>query len=168
MAYSEVGDLLLGDLIIAESVDRQKFVDLAAREINSKLGWIYELPLHPAGTDPVTDTSWTSLPAHEADTLRDINNRLASGRLILSLAIGGEEVQLHALGWHYVNSALEDLMVIANGTVDLTAVRIGADSSSFRDIAPSISQYDDESLLLGFEQGVMKSNPWYTEPGKIH
>ena len=167
MAYSEVDDLLLGDLIVAESVDRQKFVDLAAREINSKLGWVYELPLHPHGTDPVTETSWESLPPHEADTLRDLNNRLASGRLILSLAVGGEEVQLHALGWHYVNSALEDLMVLANGTVDLTAVRIGSENPSYRDTAPSIKQYDDESLLLGFEQGVMKSNPWRTEPGAV-
>lgn len=167
MAYSGVDDLLLGDLIIAESVDRQKFVDLAAREIDSKLGWVYELPLHAQGEDPVTATSWELLPQHQVDTLKDINNKLASGRLILSLAIGGEEVQLHALGWHYVNSALEDLMVIANGTVDLDAVRIGATSPSFRDTVPSISQYDDESLLLGFEQGVMKSNPWYTEPGKL-
>ena len=166
MAYSEVADLLLGDLLVSESVDRQKFVDLAAREIDSKLGWVYELPLHVAGAT-ANATSWQALPQHEADTLRDINNKLATGRLILSLYVAGEDTQLHALGWHYVNSALEDLMVIANGTVDLTAVRIGVADEHYRDNVPSISQYDDESLLLGFEETVMKGNPWYTEPGKL-
>lgn len=167
MAYSSPEDLLLGDMIIAESVDRQKFVDLAAEEIDSKIGWVYELPLRVPGTDPVTSTSWLALPSHQRTTLKSINNRLASGRLILTLDIAGEESQLHAYGWHLVNSALEDLMVIANDKVDLNAVRIGAENPNYQDLLPVVKQYDDESLLLGFEQTVHKGRRWWTEPGQV-
>lgn len=166
MAYAGVSDLLLGDLAVSEQVDRQKFVDLAAEEMDSKLGWVYRLPLAPPNVDP-SATSWMALQPHEAATLKSINSRLASGRLILSLAVAAEGTQLHALGWHYVSSALEDLMVIANGAIDLTAVRIGASDSAYRNDAPSVSQYDDESLLSAFENTVMRNRPWWTQPGAI-
>ena len=165
MAYSAVGDLLIGDLLISESVDRQKFVDLAAEEIDSKLGWVYELPLHGVGVPP-SDTSWQSFPIHQVSLLKSINNRLATGRLILTLDIAGEGTQLHAYGWHLVNEALGDLMVIANGDQDLDAVRSTALITG-GDKRPSIKQQDEESLLLGWENTVMRSRPWYTRPGSL-
>lgn len=165
MAYAAVSDLLLGDLIVAESIDRQKFVDLAAEEMNSKLGWVYELPLRGAGSAP-SATSWLELPAHEVSILKTINNRLASGRLILSLYIAGEDSQLHAYGYQLVQEAMSDLMLIANGNVSLSAHRTSAYSRE-GDTIPGISQHDDESLLLGFENSVMRGKPWYTIPGQV-
>lgn len=165
MAYSVVADLLIGDLLISESVDRQKFVDLAAEEIDSKLGWVYELPLRTVGSTS-SSTAWQDLPLHQANILKSINNRLATGRLILTLDIAGEGTQLHAYGWHLVQEALGDLGVIANGDVDLNAER-SADLAVAGDKRPAVFQQDEESLLAGWENTVMRGVPWYSRPGKL-
>lgn len=165
MAYSEVSDLLIGDLLISESVDRAKFVNLAAEEIDSKLGWVYELPLRTAEVAS-SPTAWKNLPLHQANILKSINNRLATGRLILTLDIAGEGTQLHAYGWHLIQEALGDLAVIANGDVDIDAVRSIAVANE-GDKRPVVLQQDEESLLLGWENTVMRGSPWYTRPGKL-
>lgn len=167
MAYSEEADLLLGDLILSPTLDKQKFIDEAADEINAKLGWLYVLPLAPVGADPVTATSWEDLATHEVLTLKTINNRLASGRLILTLDIAGEGTQLHAYGWYLVREALSDLMAIANGQVDLNAIRVNPVESGYADRTPGITNEDDESLLLGFVNTVHNDTPWFSRPGSI-
>lgn len=171
MAYSEVGDLLLGDLVLNPSLDKQKWVVEAANEMDSKLGWLYDLPLRPADLDEeedVDDTTWTLLPRYEVLTLKGINNKLASGRLILTLDIAGEGTNLHAYGWYLVREAQGELLLLANGEVDLTAQRTdvpASEESSSR--TPGIKNYDEESLVLGFENTVMKGKPWYSRPGAL-
>lgn len=167
MPFSKVEDLLLGDILVSQHVDKQSFVDEAANEMLAKLGFIYALPLAPVGTDPVTDESWLELPMHEVLTLKTINNRLASGRLILTLDAAGEGTQLHAYGWSLVQEALGELMVLANQDVDLTAIKLTLTSSGQSDMSPSVRNHDEESLLLGFENTVMRGVPWYSIPGEV-
>lgn len=155
MAYSAESDLLTGDMMISARVSKAKFINDAADEIDAKIGWIYETPI------PVAD-----LPRHQALLLKQINNKLASGRLILTLDIAGEQNSLHAYGYRLVREATEELNLIANGVVDLDAPRLDVEVTA-NDLTPAIRNHDQESLLLGFEETVLRGTPWWSRPGKV-
>lgn len=162
MAYSTVADLLIGDLPIGGATNPQAFVDTAAEEMDSKLGWLYATPIAWEGGDG---------PRHEVLLLKQINNKLASGRLILTLAIAEEGTSLHAYGLRLVTEATTELMLIANGDVDLTATKAESGDVAAQPI-PGVRNYDDESLLLGFEENVLRGRGdglrrWYTRPGQV-
>ena len=167
MAYSEVGDLLLGDMEINPLLDQQKFVDGAAEEMDAKLGWVYALPLRGPGVDPATETSWLDLPTHQVLLLKQINNKLASGRLILTLAIASEGSTLHAYGWQLIREANAELLLLSNGTVDLDAEPLDPVVASGDPLMPAVFNHDEESLFAGFENTVMRGKPWYSRPGKV-
>jgi hypothetical protein len=157
--------------MISEALDKQTFVDTAAEEIDAKLGFVYDLPLRLLAdppVDPVTEDSWKDLPAYQVKLLKGINNRLASGRLILAIDIAGEQNTMHAYGWQLVKEATAELLMIANGDVDLDAARRTIEGTE-PDRTPSIYNYDEESLLLGFEDNIMRRHgPWtrtYSQPG---
>lgn len=167
MPYSAIGDLLLGDILLKPGFDKQKFVNDAADEMDSKLGWRYALPLRVEGVAPPgTEDSWKDLPQHQVLLLKTINNRLASGRLILTLDMAGEQTTLHAYGWSLIQEALKDLIALANGDAVLDAEPM-TPASAFTNKAPSITNPDEESLLLGFENTVMRNTPWYSRPGAV-
>lgn len=181
MAYSEVSDLLLGPVLVSQSVDKQKFINQAAEDMDAKLGWIYDLPLSPQRaegapyTDPQPDADpendWKALPLHERLLLKGINNKLASGRLLLTLDIAGEGTTLHAYGWQLVREANAELLIISNGEVFLHAQGTeGSADQVDESRTPSVQNHDEESLMLGFENNVMRrSNPttvWLTQPGE--
>lgn len=153
MAYSLVSDLLLGDLAVSVSVNKQKFIDDAAEEIDSKLGFVYELPL-------------SDLPSYQKKLLKLINNKLASGRLILTLAIGGEDTALHAYGLRLVTEATNELMLIANGGVELDATSTATIDTS-NDMRPVIHNHDAESAVDIFEASVMRGQSAYWNPGAV-
>lgn len=169
MTYSKADDLLIGDLILPKNVNRDKVVQDAADEIDAKLGWIYKTPLAPCEVPagfPEQEPEFKHLPRHEQLLLKSINNRLASGRLILSLDTAGQQTTLHAYGYRLQKDALDELHLIANGSVEMTACRAeGVEGGEDR--VPSIIHHDEESLLLGFEETVMRGVPWYTRPGKV-
>lgn len=165
MAYSEVSDLLLGDTIVGGGVSKQQFVDAAADEIDSKIGWLYVTPIAVDG-DNYSNPVIPALPRHEALLLKGINNKLASGRLIMTLDIAGEGTTLHAYGARLVKEAMDELHLIANGSVDLSAPRLVTPEQYFADRAPSLSNLDEESLLTPFVQTVHGSRPWYAVPGE--
>lgn len=144
MGYSEVGDLLLGDLVISSDVSPQKFVNDAADEMDSKIGWIYETPL-----------ILENLLRHEGLLIKGVNNRLASGRLILTLDIAGEGTALHAYGLRLVTEANGDLLLIANGQVDLSAPKIPVPGQN-KNNTPSISSRDAASAVDAFEDRFMR------------
>lgn len=147
MPYSSVDDLMLGDLLVSSHIDKGKFVTEAAEEIDSKIGFIYRLPLVATGTPPPA-----SLPLHQQLLLKGINNKLASGRLIMTLDIAGEGTALHAYGLRLVTEATQELMLIANGTVDLSAVRLPDNtvSDGFATRSPSIINVDATSAFEDF------------------
>ena len=166
---------MLGDIVVGQGVDRTRFIQQAADDMDAKLGWIYELPLRRQGQTidpqaPVIDPTddWKNLPTHQVLLLKGINNKLASGRLILTLDIAGEGSTLHAYGWQLVREANAELAVLSNGEVFLAAARITDDQAEHDDSRiPGISQPDSESLVLGFENTVMRGVPWYSRPGEV-
>lgn len=175
MAYSGVDDLLLGDLVFGPGVDRQKFIDQAAEDMDAKLGFVYRLPLTPRVVANANYGSgagdWKLLPLHEQLLLKGINNKMASGRLILTLDISGEGTALHGYGWQLVRDSTNELLMLSNGDVFLSAQPVHADVLGVADVrTPGVTNEDDESLLLGFENTVMRGRPyqpWYSQPGKV-
>lgn len=153
MAYSDTEDLLTGDLLISATVDPAKFVEDAAEEIDSKLGFLYVLPL-PA-----------DMPLYQQKLLKQINNKLASGRLIMGVAIAGEDNSLHAYGNRLVAEAMNELMLIANGKVDLDAPL--ATPFGEKSKVPAGFNHDEESAVDMFEAHVMRGQSAYWNPGEV-
>lgn len=151
MAYSSTDDLLLGDLLLPAEFDLDKWVNLASDEMDSRLGFTYVIPL-------------TGLTDTESLFLRDINNKLASGRLILAQAIGGEDNRLQAYGESLIKDALASLNALTMGDIDLSAAPRIEESADNAD-APGVINHDHESLMLGFENTVLRGEPWLTRPG---
>ena len=141
--YSTVADLLIGDMPVAVGFSKQKFVDDAADEVDSVLGRRYVTPLD------VSESS--QIPRHARLFVKRVANHLASGRLILALAAGGEDQALHAYGWHLVKNATEALAQIASGEYDLTGAPEvpGGDAAN---AGPSIQNVDASSGVEAFYQ----------------
>lgn len=147
-------------MIVNPSLDRQKFINDASDEIDSKLGWLYVIPLEPISPA-------TSLPGYQLLTLKGINNKLASGRIILTLDIASEGTTLHAYGWQLIREAREELIYLANGEAQLAAIRTSPNTTTGLDKIPAIKNYDEESLLQAYEYTVHKNIPSWTEPGPL-
>lgn len=164
-AYCTTDDLLLGDLVVGRSVSPETYVNAAADEMNSKLGFIYKVPIEPNSS---YDPPFTVLATHEKLLLKDINVKLASGRLILAQAQGSEDGQEHAYGASLIRDALNSLYLLTSREVILSTAAPADNTTLLAECpAPSIHNADDESLLLGFEETVMRSNPWWSRPGAV-
>lgn len=154
MAYSTEDDLLVGDLALSPILDTGKFVKEAAEEMDSKLGFIYTLPL-PG-----------DLPEYQKLLLKGINNKLASGRLIMAVAIGGEDSTVHAYAARLVQEATQELLAIANGIVELAADRAVAPADvQAGSRTPSIKNLDSESAVEAFTNNFVNGENWYWRPG---
>lgn len=160
MSYSAEGDLLIGDVMLPLGFDKAKYIKEATDEIDSKLGFLYKLPLEAAPPLMV-------LPPHEQVLLKVISNKLASGRLIMDVAMAGERQTVHAYARRLVDEANNDLMLLANGAVELHAVRSDTDPEQPASKVPSARVHDEESLVLGFENTVLRQDPWYSRPGVV-
>lgn len=161
MAYSSTEDLLVGDLAWSPRLPPSKFVDGAAEEIDTKLAVLYKLPLEKDGL-PLSVNSW------ELRLLKQINNKLASGRAIMAFSVSSEDTAVHAYGSSLVREALSELMLVANGELLLDAQRVDSTVTvSAMSRVPETINHDEESLLLGFENTVLKGKPWYSRPGAL-
>lgn len=166
-AYCKVEDLLLGDVTVGGNVNRQLYVDQAADEMDSKLGWIYVTPIDvdgeaagPGGTPPAVPV----LPRHERLLLKSINAKIATGRLIMAVSINEEGSAVHAYALRLLKEGNDELLMIANGHVLLTAPRSETPVQEANRV-PSVSNLDAESLLDPFYNTVNRSRPWYAEIG---
>jgi hypothetical protein len=140
-AYCTTNDLLLGDITISSAIDLNKVVRDAADEMDSKIGFVYELPL-PA-----------SLPQHITTMLKMINARLASGRLILTIASPAEAVDLYRYGTHLIELAEEALCGITTGKFQIPG------ATQIEDLTPgggAIINHDAESAIDVFESQFMR------------
>ena len=141
--YSVIGDILLGDLPIPGYVDKQKYVDDAADEMDSYIGYTYVTPIdmNPAG--PVIR------PARLL--LHRIATHLSTGRLVLAIAVASEDKSLHAYGKSLVDDAVAALEKIAGGEIPLTgAVPIVGTTSP--PSGPMIANIDQFSMVEQFYQ----------------
>lgn len=153
MAYCEESDLMTGDLTIGPRVDKPSYIDGAADEMDVILGILYETPISVGG---LSDSS--------AKLLKKINRFMASGRLIMALAAGGEDSELHAYGWSLVQQAQADLHCIANGSLKLEGATAKDGALGAR--GPSIVNRDNESATEVFEQFVYREGNVYWAPGE--
>lgn len=135
--YAGTADLLVGGMIV-NPTEAAQFIEVAADEIDSVLGFTYVIPL-------------TAVEPHVALILKRVNALIASGRLILSTAVGGEDGSLHAYGRSLLMEGQDTLAAIANGNIQL----VGADKTAPHaddgtGNAPSISQGDATSGVDAF------------------
>lgn len=148
--YSLSTDLLNGNIPIPTYLDKEKYVQDAADEIDSKIGHLYNTPIDISEGSPVP--RWTRL------LLKRINNHLATGRLLMAADAGGEDDRLHAYGWSLVQEATEALKRIAAGEIRLDGAA-GPPNQS----APAISSIillntDPESNVEAFYDRVLNPN----------
>lgn len=132
--YSGKSDLLIGDTTIGGGLDAQKFVQDATDEINSRIGAIYTLPLG-------------ATPEHITLTLKRCANLIASGRLLLAVGAGGEDLALHAYGESLVREGQAILDAIANGQIELGVDKVPTQTEGN---APSIINQDSASGVEAF------------------
>jgi phage gp36-like protein len=140
MPYSEIGDLLLGDVPKSSDTEAQKYVNDAADEIDSKIGMRYQTPVS------VDDS-----PANRATTLllKRINNWLASGRYIVAKAASSELQEVHAYGLSLIKEATLALQAIQNGDITLSGATFLNTDDEGRS-GPMIYNQDAESNVESF------------------
>lgn len=151
-AYSAITDLLTGNIPTPASLDPQKFVDDAADEIDSKIGFLYQTPIDVSGTSLV--------PRPARLLLKRINNFLASGRLLMAAAAAQEDSQLHAYAWSLVQEATAAVNQIADGTIPLEGATKLDTGDSGAVTAVIINNLDSESNVEAYYNRI--ANPAYS------
>lgn len=157
MAYSDEGDLLIGDTRIDGIVDKQKMIASAADEIDGMIGHIYKTPI------VVSDPDGIGRPTKLL--LKTINNHLATGRIILTITEPDEKNNLNALGKYYVNLALSALQQVVDRQIVLPNVElITSPDGNSANIGPRIVNGDPGSLVDLFYERTNPANRRLCEP----
>ena len=150
MAYCEVIDLLIGDLPTSAALNPQKYVNDAADEIDSKIGFVYTTPIN---IDPTGTT-----PRPVVLLLKRLNAHLATGRMILAATIIAEDTQLNAYGKAMVVDAELTISHIAAGQLILDgAIPSGLTALPAAHV-PMILNKDPESAVDAFYDRVINPN----------
>lgn len=136
--YSEEGDLLIGDLPLGSAYPPAKFLEAASDEIDSYLGRVYDVPIDTTESEVVRLT------------LKRINNWLASGRLIMSVATAGQDSELHAYGWSLVKQAMDEIQMILTGDLDLPGLDVINTGSIESGSGPMVQNVDSVSRVDDF------------------
>lgn len=162
MAYSAVTDLLIGDTRIDGVIDALAYVNAAADEIDAQIGNIYVTPVS-IDDSPVNRPSLL--------LLKQINNYLATGRILLTLSRTAEDKKLDSLGSYYVKFALDALSKLADGEVTLFGATRSTNDTGPTYTGPRTVNDDPESLVDYFYTRMNPSNisehfisPLYPKP----
>lgn len=143
--YSTVEDLLL-TVALPRDLPVQRYVDDARDEIDSALGHLYVTPFDLCDSGPMA--------RHSKLLIKRIANHLATGRIIMAVAMGTEDNTNHAYGAGLVKGALAALESLRTGAVVLEDAplveRVGTGGGDM-----SISQHDATSIMDTFEQAFM-------------
>ncbi len=153
VTYSPVEDMLLGDMSIGEGPDiRVPYPVSAKKEIDAKLAPLYVLPLDLDAIEP-----WA------VDYLSDTSNKIASGRFIMSQAVGGEDGQVNPYGRFLLREGQNQLAALASYEVILEGAEKKPSGDKSR--APGVINRDGESATEAFENAFMRGEPWWWQPG---
>lgn len=134
-AYCTSADLLLGNVPVPS--DAQKYIDAAAEEIDSHIGFKYQTPV-------VVGNSPEQRPIELL--LKRLNAWLASGRLILALDGAGEDDQLHTYGAYLVTQVNETLAKIMDGSITLPGVPPSSPEGSIQ-TGPMMANGEEASFV---------------------
>lgn len=151
--YSTKQDLLLKGTELGDG-EAEKFIALAADDIESALGRIYDIPLTPVA--PATE-----FRPHIALLLKKISNLLASGRLIMASAANGDLDTTDAYGASLVREGTDLLQQIASGIIDIDAV--GPGGAVADDGGPILVNHDARSGVDAFYD-FATADPWGAGP----
>ncbi|QEM40908.1 MAG: head-to-tail connector complex protein [Phage AS32] len=165
MPYAATSDLLTGDIPLAAKYGSGTgFLQLAADEIDAQIGHIYVTPI-------VFDESTPEKIAAVRPAkllLKKINTLLASGRIVLDMAAGGEDDNLHAYGKSMHDEAVYLLNKIQEREIVLTDAPLLAEEADNPNTGPSIIQEDAYSLVEAFYNRVQTpSYLIYSRPAPI-
>lgn len=106
--YCTVEDLLLRpDIPLPREFDKQKYINAAAEEIDSKIGRLYQTPVIIRVED--SEKYRTTIIA-----LRRINSQLATGRIIMTISTTTESQEVDAYGYYLIKDALQSIDDILN------------------------------------------------------
>lgn len=151
MAYSEASDLLTGSIPTPQYLSPDGFVNDAADEIDSKLGFVYQTPIQLSEADP------EQRPA--ALLLKRINNFIATGRLLMAVASPDEETRIHAYAEHLIAEAYASLDLILKGEIELGSDLPRVEQPVEPEVLPLVVYGDAESNVEAFYDRV--ANPDY-------
>ncbi len=158
ITYSPAEDLLVGDMKFHDPNVKVRYLIGAAREINAALGSTYALPLDLAAIAAASPASIAYL--------EDTSTKIASGRLIMSMAVGDESGNVNAYGFSLLQEGLAQLMALRTGAVDLVgATPVESTIEDYR--GPRVINYDEESAVDAFYSQMMRGEPWRWSPGPI-
>lgn len=129
--YSTDEDMMIGDLTY-DADYRNTFRSRAKDEIDTALGFLYLIPLSPSPS------------VHVGLILKQIEARLASGRLILDRTAAMEDNSLQAYGNSLLKEGQQMLMQITTGMVELIG-QTRVPSAATAGNAPVIIQGDTTS-----------------------
>lgn len=149
--YCTTTDLLIGDIQLSSTLSKESFVRDAADEMNARLGFVYILPI-------------TGIPAHATTLLKMINARLASGRLLMSIAAPAEDDGVHRYGEWLIKQAYDDLYAICNGQIILGGAVPAIDPNPN---SAMISNHDEESAFEMYENSFYRGQPSWWQPGEV-
>jgi hypothetical protein len=158
--YCGVNDLLLGDLLVAGTVDKNVYVQNAADEIDAAIGVKYATPVN-----------LDLLARHSELLLKNVNVYIATGRLCLALAAGSNN-DLNSYGLRMLSEGLEWLCRIRDGATPLDGdpSTINPDTAT-TSTGPKIINEDELSGVEAFYANAMRTtSPFATlvwAPGPV-
>lgn len=115
--YCSVESVNVGNITLPRGFNKAHYVNISADEMDVELGKVYKLPLGP-NYDP---GSWAG------KLLAKINRYLATGKIVIDAAAGGEDRSLNSYGYYHVRQANDALAAIVAGTIDLPFDSIDTD-----------------------------------------
>lgn len=143
MAYCQTKDLLSGEIPLPSYVNTQQWIDNSADEIDAILGMRYATPIELSENVPEQRAG--------AKLLKIINARLATGRIIMAAAAGGEDDKVHAYASFLIRDALSTLRSLAKGEPPLPgATENPTDQVDATASAPVVHEHENRSRVDEF------------------
>jgi hypothetical protein len=141
VAYSQVSDMLTGDIPLASGSDASRYVEDATDEIDSRIGHIYSTPLD------LTEPSPVSRPARLL--IKRVANFLATGRFLMAVNATNQRLEVNAYAERLIREASEALDMIASGAIILDGAPT-EDGGELAASVPLINNLDAESNVEAF------------------
>lgn len=159
MPYCSDADLLISaDLPVPPGFSKSKFVSDASDEIDTNIGALYKTPVQftTAGDQEKYAVTMTFL--------KQLNARLATGRLIMALDAAGQNQALHAYGLFLLKEVKAILDQIRDRDIVLEGAPINDnDPSVYNAPGPAIFQLDAFSGVEAFYAIVQNPNIYNPE-----
>lgn len=140
--YCAADDLLLGDLTVGPNIDKQRYVEMGAEEIDACLYKTYVVPFD------------LSLLSHgEKLYLKNVNVLIATGLLLMAL---GNQQDVNMWGKSLLDDGRARLYALHTGA---TSLDNAPKTTSPVVTAPATVNYDATSGVDAFYDNVMRNDP---------